>query len=567
MKYIDLILDHIAKSKKIQFRIFLAVLTMLSLLLIYYWNYMNLGHDFYFHFRRFNSLIRALFDGSFPIYLDDQAIYGYGYMSNTFYSDFMLIPFAFVAKYTDVVTALKTMIFVMTMLCGLFTYKLVNTVYKNTLAASIAALLFTFCNYRLLDIYFRFAIGEVLSFTFLPLVLLGLYYIIKGDYKRKWYVIAIGFACMIFSHILSTVLTAIIVLIFMAIYNRSLIKEPKRIVYLCLAGVATTLITIGFVLPMIEQMMANIYFYDVSNWNVPSDSTIGIYKLVLGMTSALSLPSQDFMPRLGLIPLVILGFRLFIKTGDDKLFGLSRNLVIVGMCMLFAITPFFPWDMWPLSKLELIQFPWRLFEFVTLLFVIAGAFYLSQAVKSYRAIAILCLMSIVVLSMIVKSESDNVEAYNFRENKLTAEIDDKGFDVIISGLEYLPAEITDPSFFRQRGLDLVETKNSDTEISNFMRKERIASLDLKTDQAESLILPLLYYKGYKATLNGADVGVGESDMGLIEIPVNKSGHVEVYYAGTTIQKITFWISIASIITLCIFIFVLNKRYSPKKEYN
>jgi uncharacterized membrane protein YfhO len=128
------------------------------------------------------------------------------------------------------------------------------------------------------------------------------------------------------------------------------------------------------------------------------------------------------------------------------------------------------------------------------------------------------------------------------------------------GGEYFPARILAIDYIHHRG-EKVEFNNEDTRISNLERNYNITSFDAEVYSPDSLSLPLLYYKGYAVTLNGANLPVIQSSTGLVQVPADKSGRVEAYYKGTMIQWLSFYISIISILALLIFII-----RSKKKEY-
>ena len=149
MKKLILSINNMLSGSKTNFWIFVFALIFLSVLAAICNNNLCSGDDFYFHLRRFISLADALRDGTFPVYIDYKAIGGYGYLSNFFYSDIVLLPFASIALISDPIFAYRFMLFVMTLLCGLTMYKTANYVYKNSAAAIVSSLLYTFCSYQI----------------------------------------------------------------------------------------------------------------------------------------------------------------------------------------------------------------------------------------------------------------------------------------------------------------------------------------------------------------------------------------------------------------------------------
>ena len=95
------LLDKIAQKKKYHFLIFFVVLVLLSLAMMVLYKPLCPGDDFFFHYRRLQALMDGLKESPWLIYLDYSAIDGYGYFTKAFYSDFVLIPFAFIGNLSD----------------------------------------------------------------------------------------------------------------------------------------------------------------------------------------------------------------------------------------------------------------------------------------------------------------------------------------------------------------------------------------------------------------------------------------------------------------------------------
>lgn len=556
MNKISQLLDTISSNKRSQFWLFFALLIVLSLIMMYLYQPLCPGQDFFFHYRRLQALMDGMKTNPYLIYLDYNAIDGYGYFIKAFYSDVILIPFAIIGNFTSISFAYQFMIFTSTILCGVFTYIAVNRIYKNPYAASISALLYIFALYRLLDIYHRAALGEALSFTFVPIVILGLYHIIKGDYK-KWYILAVGFSLMIFTHLISTVLMFVTAFIILIIYYKPLFKEPKRILYLCIAGLATIIITAYYLFPMIEQMVSNTFYYESRQiMSKASDSGLSVHWVIWGMFSGITPSTIALLPGIGLLLTCGITLRLFIHEKSDKLRSVDIG-VIIGIIYLFACTSFFPWSVFPFSLLNFIQMGWRLLEFASFFFAVAGGYYLSQLLKNNkRMLAVLIVVSVSIILVMV----NDAEMYRkYRCGRPITQEATFSNDYHLGGLEYIPEKVPSIEFIHQRG-NRIETKNPETKISNLKKDSGITEFDISTHSQETLELPLIYYKGYKAEIDGKKASVEESDNGLIQIQAENARHIKIYYAGTILQHICFYISLISILLLCIYIFVQKKKY-------
>lgn len=556
----DIFISKMLNNKDKHFWFFLSVLLILASYMIYAYNPIGEypGWDYYFHIMRFEALINALKDGTFPSYIDYNAATGYGYLCKTFYPDPILIPFAAVGLFTGSYIAYQVMIFTLTVLCGIFTYKTINTIYKNTFVAGLGAILYTFSIYRLYDLFHRAALGESISFTFFPLVILGLYYIIKGNYK-KWYILSIGFSLIIFSHVISSVLTFVTLLIIALIYFKSLLKEPKRIIYLLVSGIATLLIVSYFLWPMLEQMASNTFYYQTNSNLFPRDTALGLKNIFLGITCGINYGPNAIFVGTGFILTILILLRIFVKSDKS---AASRSIdigVLIGIFYIFCASRFFPWGYFPFSKLNFIQFPWRLYKYTTYFFAVGGAYYIFLIFRSNkkRFFAGSVVVLLTVFTMYTHSNDYRSIQSTHLHDYLKAPAIINGF--YLFGAEYVPSKVPSIEYIAKRGSDSITTNYDNTAISNFSRNRGKISFDITASKPESIELPLLYYKGYAANLNGKELEVKESTKGLVQIPVEQSGRVEVFYKGTTIQKVSYYITLVSILILCIYICLQRRK--------
>jgi hypothetical protein len=575
MNLFDRTLTTIATNKKYHFPIFLGVMVLLTLAMMYFYHPLLDGHDYYFHKMRMEALIDAIRDGNFPLYIDYNAIAGYGYLSKAFYSDFLLIPFAIIGVFTDFMTAYQTMIFTITLLCGVTTYIAVNKVYKSTYAAAVSGILYTFCIYRLIDLYHRSALGETIAFTILPIVFLGLYHIIAGDYKKRWYILTIGFCLLIYAHTISSVMTFIFVVILLLVYIKRLIKEPKRIVYLVLSGAASLPLLVYYFLPMIEQTMSDTFYFETNPITELQYAKFSFRTAVWGMTSSIITDvNQIFLPRTGILLTLAVCLRLFVRE-KSKLVRSADILTLLGLLSILAVTPIFPWHLFPFNKLNFIQFPWRFYEFASFFFAIAGGFYASQVFKpaSYRRYFALAAIFFVCITITLGTDRKNYQLKLTERNISPEGSVDNHFNIGV-GKEYLPSKVpapiytdkggnTFPSllFIAERG-EKAESKRGISTVQDISKNKGITSLIVVTEGQDILELPLIYYKGYKATLDGEEIPISESEYGLLEVSVTNSGRVEAWYAGTTIQYFSWYFTLVCILIFSVYIILLNRK---KKE--
>lgn len=545
-------LGKIKANEKCHFGVFLIILTLLTGFMMISYHPLGIGHDTVFHFRRFKVLIENLYN-PYLVYIDWSSLDGYGYFQKAIYSDFILIPFAFIARLTNIEFGYQSMIFVMTLLCGAFTYKMVHRIYRDSSAAFIGAILFTFCSYRLLDVYHRAALGEVFSFTFLPLAIWGLYEIIKGDYRRKWYIFTIGCSLQVLSHILSTVLLAITILIFLIIYYKEFKKDVKRLYYLLFSSLVAIAVCSYYLFPMLEQIFSIDFYFKHKQMVAVGDKTaLDLNWILWGMFGGGVQPRQIFIPGVGILLTVAVCCRLFVKEKSTKIRSLDVS-VLIALVYIFASSSLFPWEYYPFNKLGfMLQFPWRLLEFSSFFFAIAGGYYLSRSLDSNVRIFVANILIIFFSMFMIMSDSKLYK--EIRSQKL--DIYTYGNTFEIGGQELVPYKTPSLEYIIERK-SVIKHKSTDTRISNYERDNNGARFNVDVLGKDKLELPMLYYKGYVAKLNGDVIPLRESNNGFIEVDVMAQGRVEVYYEVTTMQKVGFAITVLTLVSL--FVYALRSR--------
>lgn len=95
----------------------------------------------------------------------------FGYSWNLFYgpiSTYVIILLNFITR--NFVVAYKIICYVAMILSGIFMYKFMNALINNKDASLLASILYMTFPYHLTDLYTRNALGEYISFIFIPIV-------------------------------------------------------------------------------------------------------------------------------------------------------------------------------------------------------------------------------------------------------------------------------------------------------------------------------------------------------------------------------------------------------------
>lgn len=563
MNLLARLLHSLQKSGRLQFFIFLIAMMVITAFMMIFYRPICVATDPYFHHNRLLILMTALNDGTFPFYIDYNSVNGYGYFTKAFYCDLTLIPFAFVGNLSDINFAYDTYLFSTTMLASIAFYVVVKRVLKSYFIAFIGALLYTFSADRIYSLYYHTAMAEVITFIFLPVVFLGLYEIIQGSYK-KWYILTLGLSAILLTHLLTAVLTFILICIFILVYFKRFTDEPKRCLYLFISGIVCLLLTAYYLYPMIEQMLSNSFYYITHPFINIKFARLPLGLIFLGLTNNLPNLGTDNIPKIGALLTFLICLRVFVRDKSSAIRIIDFG-VVLGLFFVFTNVYFFPWTSFPFSKLGFIQFPWRLLKYSTCFFAFAGAFYLSKLLDTpKRKIIVVISLSLFILFTLRLDSNDYRKMVCFNEVKIDETLISS--NAYIAGGEYLPSLMPSKEYAFERG-GVIDVIDSTTIVENFVRDKNRFTFNVVVKDVDTIELPLTYYKGY--VMSYADdklsQSVFQSGNGLIEIPVNRSGEITVWYQGTLIQKISPFISILSVVLLCIYILFSNRKRKFRNE--
>src|SRR5699024_2675153 len=246
---------------KYKFPLTLILFLVVSILSIYLtgldghiWSFLEMGNDGRFHVMRMQGLYEDIKVGNFFPVVNMSFLGGFGYISNVFYSNLWLYPVALLRLLgMTTVQAFISFYILINFMTFVISFSCFYTASKKFDKSLVFSFIYTLSIYRIFDMVRRFDIGEVLTLTFLPIVILGIYEIFYAD-NSKWWYLTIGMTAVIYSHALSPILIAIFIFLVVVFRIKTLIKEPKRILTLIYSGLSSLLLSLGYFLPMYEQL-------------------------------------------------------------------------------------------------------------------------------------------------------------------------------------------------------------------------------------------------------------------------------------------------------------------------
>ena len=498
-------------------------------------------HDIAFHYNRLIGLTEAIKSGDIFAYIHN-SFHGYGYATGLFYSNFFFyIPAIISTLGINYVASIKILYFIINISTVISIYFCTKSITNNNKSSLIVTVLYMFSNYRIIDIFVRGAIGEMLSFMIIPLVILGLYEIIYRDYK-KWYLFTLGFVLLLFAHLITTVFVAFFSLIIILVNYKKFLEEKDRIKYLIISGIVGLLLSSSFILPMLEQIKAsNVSVFVNKGYYNLSEEAVNLFNFII--------PTDFFNKYLGYSLILILPIRFYIKKKNTDILKFADILYILGIISWISTTCLFPWDILN-NQLKFVQFPWRLLIITTSFLCMSYSIYFKILIDedkkklltySYVVILIISLLTITVYS--IKYGFREIHFTNFEENQ-------------IGGAEYLLAE-TEYGLI-DRSEEPPYTTNDPEIIIDYTKIGKTVVINYKNNNNKDTFIevPLFNYLGYK--VKGADLEMGFN--GLIRLTnLKKEGNIKVYYTGTNIQKISNIIYTLSFVGIVVYIIIERKR--------
>lgn len=539
--------------------LFISVLSLVACLFLFKSGLIK-GHDLEYHLSRISAIAEGLKSGNFKALIHD-GFSGYGYANGLFYSNiFLYFPAILNAIGMNVTVCYKIFIVVCTLLTTYSMFYCMKKITKSNKLSALSSLIYTMCAYRICDVMVRAAVGEIISFIFIPIVILGLYELIFGDYK-KFYIFSIGFVGLVNCHLISTVLVFIVVLLICIKEITRFINEPKRIKYLIFSGLLGLLLAAFFILPMLEQ-----YFKSDLLINTQDKSEITImpfFKIFFGLPNF----KTRFVPGgIGLIFIYSI-YRRFKMKEKDELLKFSDLCMWVGVLTLLASTDLLPWN--ELCRvLGSIQFTYRLFFISSAFLSVSAGIVLYKSFKDSKhsnfnyIIIFIYIIVVCILNQMLGVNS--LKNYYINDQKFEYLTDYKDF-TIASG-EYLPAK-TDWSLIALDKREL-RTNNGDI-ILTFKEKNQKVYIDFENNTGSDTYIdvPLLYYLGYRAKSiennNYYSTDYGYNTWIRVNVGDVSKDSIVVWYKGTRIERISCIVSLISWLAFIAIIFRIPKLFIKK----
>ena len=540
----------------------LILLTVLCCIPLFSFDSYYEGDDIYYHLLSISGISDSLAKGYIPARILLGFVENYGYGAGFYYPNlFLHLPAALMLLGFSNYFAYKIFVFLCTFFSLTSIYSCTKKISGKLSAARVSAVLYAFAAYRLVDVYYRAALGEIQAFVFMPIIILGLYEIYEG-HPEKWYYFALGFMGLLMCHVISLAICGVFTLAFVLIKCRKTFGDCRIFLALLKSVLITLALGAYFILPMFEQMATVVLNINIviSGENQLFPQLESFSRLFLFFKPWI-FENQSHSVYPGWVLLVVPVLRLIFVRKRTREVVIADTLSLFGAAALIMCTDAFPWHcmMGPLYR---IQFSWRIMMIATVCLCVSCAVYADSISSSkWSIIAVAVGAAACGLPIMIDTCANRMRPtyqYDYYQSKVN----------VLSGAEYLPADFK-TQYIKIENKDDVVSSAADCEITDYKRRGLTFTFSYEVKDAGEDVyfsVPLIMYTGYRAELTAVDGTVTElrpeaDDIGLVRVYTGgvDSGTIYVHYEKTTIQIVS------EIISLTTVAFVIVLKLYKKKE--
>lgn len=520
-----------------------CVLLALTVLASYplFANVVGQGHDLNFHLYRIEGIKDGLMEGQFPVRLHPTHNNGYGYITPDVYPElFLYFPAILRLMGASPVMAYNTFLFAVNGVTAWIMYISARGIARSRYAGLLASILYTLSTWRIINLYYRAALGEALAMAFFPLLFYGLYLLLSGD-TRKWWVLALGCSGIFQSHMISTVFAAITIVVAAAIYWRDFVKK-ERFLGFVRAGVLTLLLNLWYLAAFLTYYLGtdlaikhtpeNTEFYQnavfpTELFNIFNTSFGYSQLLERGLRGNMSLSLGVGVTGAMVLCAVFLLLGKWREDSEKKYYGM---LTAMGMALLLMSSTLFPWQLLQRVRLinafcGIVRMPWRFLSLASPMFCLAAAGIMARRGKQERRVAIWAALGVCSLAFIYWGSAYTtgldpaLKQGRAVDSYASAGYDDEYF---LWGTD--KSQLTSGRYIT----------GGHAVLTGYDKRGTRISLQLQGACAGDWVeVPLLYYRGYDALDGqGQRLEVSDGDNHVVRIWLREdTSHVELQYQG------------------------------------
>lgn len=536
----------VSNFKKFSAQVILIIIFGLVYLLPFYRNEFYVSHDGQPQIARSAAVYKAFTDGQLPPRWAGDLNYSYGVPSPNFF--FPMMGYLISAIYflgLSLETSYKVVMGAAFVLSGLTFYLWLSEKFRKE-AAFGAALLYMLAPYHFLNTFVRGQLGEMLAFTFIPLVFYSLDRYSKKKSTKYIIIGGISFAFLVVSHNILALLFSIIIGLYVLVSSSNIKLIINKFIILLL-GLG---LSAYFWAPALyEGKYINSKLF-VGNYF--ADHFIKIENLIYapwGFGANIN-DLGGLSPQIGIIQIILVLLSLLLlrfKKNRGKItfwFG----IFIVSIFFTNELS-FFLWGR--LHILEQFQFPWRFIAIASFAAAVLSGYVLNYTKKN------ILIYLVIVIVLILSTKYVQVSGFEKKPDS---------FYLNYPGTGAYHGESTtiwtegDASSYPVFPLEIIAGRG---EISDYKRKSNLHEFYVNAENDLVIRDNTTYYPGWRVFVSGKESDIQFQDpnhRGIITFPVPKGEYkVEVKFGETAFRLAADIISLFTFVLLLI-LFLLRKKF-------
>ncbi len=530
-----------------------------------YQNGLTYGVDLDFHLQRLEGVYKGLLTRQFPVRIQPGWLDGYGYASSIFYGDiFLYFPAILRMIGFTLQDAFKYYAETVNIVTVLISFYAFRKMCKDDIAAMVGSILYT-CSAARLVLWYTAMIGNYSAMMFYPLVLEGFYLLLTEDekskeYKKLWIPLTLGFTGLLMTHMISCLMIGAFSILCCLVMIRKIFRK-NTLLELVKAVAVSVLLNLWFLVPFLQYMIGErLHINTKLGQNVEiEDYYAYLENFAQDGKNLYQLFVEPYCIGFAILFVLLLYIITIPMHKKNVLTKCSRGVLGFTVFALWVCT-----DLFPVVGIAKISFVFPKFfttiqyqdRFISVMVAFAASlgafFFVVNSLDKRMLYMIAGLLCCVALYQDIRY----FETIKTDEVYLdSVEIDSHN----IGNAEYLPIVTNTGNLTKE-----IE-KDEALQIHDIEHKYLTFDISVTnpTEQEQQILLPVLYYSGYKAydSQGKAELETFQGDNGrvAVSVPADYNGTFHMAY-----YEPWYW-RVSEIVSLVTLLFILYYTFKGKEH--
>lgn len=517
------------------------------------------SHDGRHQIVRLVHFHQGLVDGQLPVRWAGTALNGYGYplFIFTYRLPFWIAETCYLFN-KNLVNAIKFTFIITYLLSGLSMYWFAKELWHSKPAAFICSVFYLWAPYRFVDIFVRAALGEAVTFVFIPTFFLGILFLSRNKIFSGFVLTCSSLAALILSHALTLILWVIPIILWLVI---NLIQTKFKKIYIfetLLSFIWSLALTAYYWIPAtfekqytqfsaslgdyykdhfvtLKQLIYSRWGYGFSMAGVEDDAMsfqVGVAQwLIIGLIAIYLIVRLLMRNKLKL--------RIFAKITKQNISNIVFFIIIFLVSIYFMLSSS-EWFYHRLKNMMVIDLPWRFLG----VSIFAASLLSGSLILILESKITKCLLGIFIITLCLYGNRNhlNVNQYTYysekeywQDQETTNEHND-----------YMPR-----GFIENKEDDVnyqlkTLTGNSDNKI--ILRNSFLVRFysEVKSNTAE-ILTRVANFPGWQMYIDGEITKITDKD-GRIKVALTRGNHlITLIFKETKVRLFSDWLSLISFI--------------------